>query len=42
MTPLILIGVAALALIALNVLCWPDPEEDHRRRLENLWKDEER
>jgi len=42
LTTLILIGLAALALIALNVLCWPDPEDDHKRRFKKYWKDEER
>ena len=43
MTPLILIGLAALALIAVNVLCLPEtPEDDHERRFKKYWKDEER
>ena len=42
MTPLILIGVGALALIALNVLCWPSPTDEHERRFKKYWKDEER
>ena len=42
MTPLILIGLAAMALIAINVLTWTTPEDDHERRFKKYWKDEER
>lgn len=42
MIPLILIGLAALALIALNVLCWPSPEDEHERRFRKYWKEKKR